>query len=100
MTHVAHIDFVEFYTPAFASVEDARAFVDQVEKIPTSQSPAKTILHQGARMIWLADRMEEVAKARPGLRILFYLIAAGSVCQARARLPRRRSVKKACADLL
>jgi hypothetical protein len=38
---------------------------------------AKIILHQAARMIWLSDRIEEeFAKGRPGLQIMFYLIAA------------------------
>src|SRR5437867_2059191 len=46
-----------------------------------SMRAAKIVLHQAARMLWLADRIEEVARGRPALLILFYLIAAEAVAK-------------------
>jgi hypothetical protein len=39
------------------------------------------ILHQAARMVWLADRIDKVARGRPALQVLFYLIAAEAVAK-------------------
>jgi hypothetical protein len=74
--HVARIDLPEFYLPGFETADEARAFVEQARAIPVDVSPAKRILHQAARMIWLGDRLHAVAASRPALQVLFYLIAA------------------------
>ena len=79
--HVANIDFVEFYRLAFANQEGARRFVEEVEQLPPSRNTPKVALHQAARMLWLADRIEEVARGRPALQILFFLIAAEAVAK-------------------
>src|SRR5574341_187144 len=79
--HVANIDWAEFFGPAFQSSEACRAFVDCVEGIPAATSKAKIVMHQAARMLWLGDRMEEVAKGRPALQLLFQLIAAEAVAK-------------------
>lgn len=79
--HVAAVDFEQFYQPAFPDAAAAQAFVSCVERIPAEQSKAKIVLHQAARMLWLADRIEEVARGRPALFILFYLIAAEAVAK-------------------
>lgn len=71
--HVANIDYGAFYSEAFPSLEESRKFVDAVEATP---GQAKILLHQVARMVWLADRLDEVAKGRPALQIMFYMIAA------------------------
>jgi hypothetical protein len=78
--HVAHIDFAEFFSPAFVSAEATRTFVERVERLE-GPAPAKVALHQAARMLWLADRVDEVARGRPALQILFYLIAAEAVAK-------------------
>ena len=79
--HVANIDFAEFYRPAFPNTEAAEAFVGCVEAIPAHQSKAKIVLHQAARMLWLADRIEPFARVRPALLILFYIIAVEAVAK-------------------
>jgi hypothetical protein len=78
--HIADINFAEFYAPAFLSRENAAQFVKTVESL-SGPAPAKIALHQGARMIWLADRMQEVARGRAALQILFCLIAAEAVAK-------------------
>ena len=74
--HVADINFEEFYGAA------AQEFVKCVELIPVSQQgKAKIVLYQAARMLWLADHIEPLARGRPALLILFYVIAAEAVAK-------------------
>jgi len=79
--HIAQIDFPEFFSQAFEGRSGAREFVACVENIPAQVSLAKIVLHQTARMLWLADRMEECARGRPALQILFFMIAAETVAK-------------------
>lgn len=80
--HIATIDFVQFYTPAFGgNEENTRKFLDSLESLPADRRLPKVVLHQAARMIWLADRMDEIAKGRPALQVLFLLIAAEAVAK-------------------
>jgi hypothetical protein len=103
--HIAHIDFSEFFSPAFPSMEAARAFVERVERLD-GPAPAKLALHQAARMLWLADRVDEVARGRPALEILFYLIAAEAVAkiasgfkgEGRSKAYVRRFFGEICSD--
>jgi hypothetical protein len=80
--HIAQIDFPAFYAGAFPSAGDSAQFFQDVEALPGDRrGRAKTVLHQAARMLWLADRMEAVARGRPALQILFFLIAAEAVAK-------------------
>lgn len=79
--HVANIDWADFFLPAFPSADAARAFIECVEGVPAAVSKAKIVIHQAARMLWLGDRMDEVAKGRPALQVLFQLIAAEAVAK-------------------
>jgi hypothetical protein len=78
--HIADIDFAEFYAPAFPSLAEAKTFYASVKSLD-GPAPAKIAVHQGARMLWLADRMDDVARGRSALQILFYLIAAEAVAK-------------------
>jgi len=80
--HIADIDFPAFYASAFASADDSARFFSEVEALSLSdRQRVKPVLHQGARMLWLADRMDDVARGRPALQILFFLIAAEAVAK-------------------
>jgi len=79
--HIAEIDFVDFYAPAFPDRAAAAAFYERVKKDSASNNRPKLVLHQAARMIWLADRVEEVARGRPAFQVMFYLIAAEAVAK-------------------
>jgi len=79
--HIAYIDFGEFYRPWFSSDGEAATFVDRVENAPDAQRPVKEVFHQAARLVWLGDRINEVAAGRPALQILFYLIAAETIAK-------------------
>lgn len=79
--HVANIDWADLFRPAFPNLEASRAFIECVEAVPAATSKAKIVIHQAARMLWLGDRMDEVAKGRPALQVLFQLIAAEAVAK-------------------
>jgi hypothetical protein len=79
--HVARINFPTFFRGAFTDSESAPRFVDTIEQVDAKQSKAKIVVHQAARLLWLADRVDEVAKGRPALCIAFYLIAAEAIAK-------------------
>lgn len=79
--HIAGIDFPTFYAEVFPSLEEARAFYLQLNELPPEKSSAQTVFHQAARMVWLADKIDMVARARPAFQVLFYLIAAELVAK-------------------
>lgn len=76
--HVASIDYCSVFLPAFNSIEECREFYEKIKQTDIS----RYIFHQTARMIWLGDQIElQLAKGRPSLQILFYLIAAEAVAK-------------------
>jgi hypothetical protein len=79
--HIAVINFAEFYASTFESLGLGGDFYDKIAAIRIRKNDAKIILNQAARMIWLADRIDDVAHARPAFQILFYLIAAELVAK-------------------
>lgn len=79
--HIAEIDFEEFYRPTFPDEASSKRFANRVENAPEAQRTAKIVFHQAARLVWLGDRINEIAKGRPALQILFYIIAAETVAK-------------------
>lgn len=79
--HIAHIDFPAFYEELFPNLEAAKDFYSKVDALPPEKNAAKIVLHQAARMVWLADQIDTVARGRPAFQILFYLIAAELVAK-------------------
>ena len=79
--HIAHISYVDFYESAFSSRAEYEKLISAVEATPRDQSKAKLAMHQAARMIWLADRIDDFARKRPALQLLFYMIAAEAVAK-------------------
>ncbi len=80
--HVANIDFAEFYALALGGLDEARAFYESLSGSGVeAKRTAKVIVNQAARMVWLADRIQEVSKGRPALPITFFIIAAEAVAK-------------------
>jgi hypothetical protein len=79
--HIANINFPAFYEEVFPNPKAARDFYSEVDGLPPEHNTAKIILHQTARMVWLADKIDTVARGRPAFQILFYLIAAELVAK-------------------
>jgi hypothetical protein len=80
-SHIADIDFEEFYRPLFPTQAEAKQFCHRVESAPGSQRAVKEVFHQAARLAWLGDRINEFAAGRPALQILFYLITAETIAK-------------------
>jgi hypothetical protein len=75
--HIASIDFVRFYASAFDGEQIGQAYFERLENFPLElRANIKLLLHQVARMIWLGDRIDEIAKGRPAFQVMFALIAA------------------------
>jgi hypothetical protein len=79
--HIARIDFAKFYQSAFSSAKESRCFCERVKTLAEKRPDPQTILHQGGRMIWLADRIDKVAGGRPSFQVMFYLTAAELVAK-------------------
>ena len=73
--HVATIDFEMFYGGAFAAIGDLTLY-ERASSQPVECNRPKVLLHQVARMVWIGDRIEEVANGRPSFQVMFYTIAA------------------------
>jgi len=92
--HIADIDFPSFFAPAFDnSLEASKKFYEAVAPAG-GYSDAKIILHQTARMIWLADQIDTVAAGRPAFQILFYLTAAELIAKILAKYEGEGESKK------
>ena len=81
MSHIADIDYRAVLRDVFPAADLAGKFVTCVRAIPASTSQAKIVLHQGARMLWLADQIDTVAHRRPAFQILFFVIAAEAIAK-------------------
>jgi len=92
--HIAKIDFPAFYVDVFPSLDSARTFYSQLDALPPEQNKGKIVFHQTARMIWLADQIDEVARGRPAFQVLFYLIAAELVAKLTFDFEREGESKK------
>ncbi len=79
--HIAYIDFPVLYAEVFGDIQVARSFYSKIEALPPEKNAAKIVFHQTARMVWLAEQINEVARGRPAFQILFYLIAAELVAK-------------------
>jgi hypothetical protein len=75
--HIACIDFVKFYASAFGGEQASQAYFERLENLSLElRGRIKLLLHQVARMIWLGDRIDDLAKGRPAFQVMFALIAA------------------------
>jgi hypothetical protein len=79
--HIADIDFPLFYAEVFPSFDAAKTFYKQPEDLPPEKNAGKIVFHQAARMVWLADQIDEVARGRPAFQVMFYMIAAELVAK-------------------
>jgi hypothetical protein len=77
--HISQINYLEFLKDAFKDPSEAEIFINKVESLDAQECKAKIVLLQAVRMVWLSDRIDEVARNRPALQLLFYLIVAEAV---------------------
>ncbi len=79
--HIADIDYVDFFRHAFDDPTQAAKHIKAIEAVSPDHCKAKIVIHQAARMLWLADRIDEVARGRPALQVFFYLVAAEAIAK-------------------
>jgi len=79
--HIADIDFDEFYSPVFGSKQEAEVFHRELQNLSPPDNAPLVTYHQAARMIWLGDRIDTVARGRPAFQILFFIVAAELVAK-------------------
>jgi hypothetical protein len=70
--------WLDFYQPHFANRSDLEQFVQACEdlELHDPRHRAKIMMHQGKRLISLADKMEIVEPGDQPLKLLFLLICA------------------------
>ena len=71
----------QFYREYFLSEEDLIVFVDSCEKLELNDDThrAKIMMHQGQRLLTIADAMADVEEGHEPLKLLFLLIAAENI---------------------
>lgn len=78
-TRISSIDYTEFFAKALGDASAGSALYESART--ASNAAAKLILHQTARLVSLADWMDEVAPKRPALKIFFYVVLAEAVAK-------------------
>jgi hypothetical protein len=73
--------WLEFYQPYFANRNDLEQFVQACEdlELHDPRHRAKIMMHQGKRLISLADKKEIVEPGYQPLKLLFLLICAENI---------------------
>src|SRR5262245_7955519 len=82
--HIANLDFPVFYAGVAGSLAAAREFYESLSPHSKDHQTAQLILHQVARMVWLADQIDAVAFGRPALQVMFGIIAAEAAAKLAA----------------
>ncbi len=77
MESITSVDHEQFFADALG---DAAAASDLYARARAAADPTpKVILHQTTRLVSLADWMDEVAPARPSLKIVFFVVLAEAI---------------------
>jgi hypothetical protein len=73
--------WLDFYRPYFCKHSDLQQFVQACEnlELDDSRHRAKIMMHQGMRLLSIADRMEIVETGYEPLKLLFLLICAENI---------------------
>ena len=73
--------WIEFYRRFFPSFEGAEEFVQACEAQDPPNNTAKLIMHQGQRLISLAEEIPKLRPARPALQVFFLVVCAEAVAK-------------------
>lgn len=73
--------WLDFYRTYFPNEEALKCFVEGCEKLEFDdpRHRAKVMMHQGKRLLTIADAMEVVVSGREPLKLLFLLIASENI---------------------
>lgn len=75
--------WLSFYEPHFVTKEQARAFVEDLERLNLEDTPhpAKIMMHQVQRLVTLADTIPKIRPNNETLPLLFLLICAEHIAK-------------------
>jgi len=78
--------WLDFYRTYFPNEEALKCFVEGCEKLEFDdpRHRAKVMMHQGKRLLTIADAMEAVVSGREPLKLLFLLIASENISKLHA----------------
>ena len=79
MQPITSLDRKKFLADALGDTRRASDLYARAQS--AADSTAKVILHQTARLVSLADWMDEVAPSRPALKIFFFVVLAEAVAK-------------------
>jgi hypothetical protein len=104
--HIAHINYSEVLESAFGDRKEAECYVASLEVSSADPNIPAIIVRQAARLVWLSDRVGEVAKGRPALQILFFIMVTEAVSklfykyqgQAQSKAYVKKFFKELCSD--
>lgn len=79
-------DWLDFYRTYFPNDEALKCFVGGCEQLEfhDPRHRAKVMMHQGKRLLTIADAMEAVVSGRQPLKLLFLLIASENISKLHA----------------
>ena len=77
MSHIAEIDYKEFFKDYFSSKSEFDDFYKNIYSIDN----APKMFHQTARIISLADKLGDYIAYRPAINLLFYIMTAELVAK-------------------
>ena len=72
-------EWIDFYKKCFASRGEAEAFVKACESQEPPNNTAKIIMHQGQRLVSLAEDMPKLRPGRESLQVFFLIVCAEAV---------------------
>lgn len=76
--------WLDFYGPFFPSEEEARRFVDSCEQLVPPNNVAKIMMHQGQRLVSLADDFGILRPHHEALQILPLMMCAENISKLHA----------------
>ena len=79
MRRIPSLDYIKFFSDALGDEAAANHLYERAQA--ASDPIAKIILHQTARLLTLADWMDEAAPARPALKVFFFVVLAEAVAK-------------------
>lgn len=87
--------WLDFYRIYFPNEEALKCFVEGCEKLEFDdpRHRAKVMMHQGKRLLTIADAMEAVVSGRESLKLLFLLIASENISKLHADYAGERDSK-------
>ena len=79
-------DWLDFYRAYFPDEEALKCFVGVCEQLDPDdrRHRAKVMMHQGKRLLTIADAMDSVVPGREPLKLLFLLIASENISKLHA----------------